>query len=111
MSLLLVILVQRIMALRKLHPKVMWPERSLCPKFCKVINFLRGLHLEKLVTIFLTSYKLGKTLGPAYDMLSPFACLSGKDNSQVNKGEIQVIVFSKSPAHHRHDCQSPFVED
>ena len=57
------------------------------------------------------SYKLGKTLGPAYDMLSPFACLSGKDNSQVNKGEIQVIVFSKSPAHQRHDCQSPFVKD
>jgi len=37
------------------------------------------------------SYKLGKTLGPAYDMLSPFACLSGKDNSHVSKGEIQVI--------------------
>ena len=36
------------------------------------------------------SYKLGKSLGPAYDMLSPFACLSGKDNSHVGKGEIQV---------------------
>ena len=41
------------------------------------------------------SYKLGKSLGPAYDMLSPFACLSGKDNSYVGKGEIQVK--KKSP--------------
>ena len=40
------------------------------------------------------SYNLGKSLGPAYDMLSPFACLSGKDNSHVGKGEIQV---KKSP--------------
>ena len=36
------------------------------------------------------SYKLGKNLGPDYDMLSPFACLSGKDNSHVGKKEIQV---------------------
>ena len=41
------------------------------------------------------SYKLGKSLGPAYDMLSPFACLSGKDNSHVGKGEIQVKKITK----------------
>ena len=53
----------------------------------------------------LVSYKLGKTLGPAYDMLSPFACLSGKDNSHVSKGEIQVINSSKHLTS-TSDCQN-----
>lgn len=37
-------------------------------------------------------YQLGReSLGPTYNLLSPFACLSGKDNAAVGKGEIQVI--------------------
>ena len=36
-------------------------------------------------------YQLGnQSLGPAYNLLSPFACLSGKTNAHVGKSETQV---------------------
>jgi len=45
------------------------------------------------------SYPLGPaTLGPAYNMLSPFACLAGKDNRAVGKAELQVIDSNVRPA-------------